>query len=388
VVKRLQAEVWSQGDCAGCGMCVATCSKQVLRWDGDDHPILEKRTKTVGYSTTTLDTCSFCEKYCEETCPRLERWNPLEVQVMVAAQAKGPIESGAPNDVVRSILAAGRSAGLLDGVVMLDLDPWELKPFARVAFSVEEIVDSVGPQYLWAPVLDALNEAIFTRGMKNLAVVGSPCVAQAIRRLMNSEQPLLRPYRDAIRLTMAVFCTGTYRPEFIDEVLVKRMGISKNHVKRLEVSHDREELKAVMWDDSSKTLPRQEAEGYTLTGCARCDDYLGDSADLAVGALGAGQDASTLIIRSPEGDVFVRNAVQMNLLVTTDKVDTQAIEAAAEEKDRRKRARAFKDLRVLMLDALADPQKRGEAIQQFVRLYRTPVNTSPPEAVSGGCTGC
>ncbi len=386
--KRLQAEVWSQGDCAGCGMCVAACSKQVLYWDGGDHPVLEERTKTVGYSITPLDTCSFCEKFCEQVCPRLERWNPLEAQVMLTARAKGPIVSGAPNDVIRSILAAGRSAGLLDGVVMLDLDPWELKPYARVAYSVEEIVDSVGPQYLWAPVLDALNEAIFTRGMRNLAVVGSPCVAQAIRRLKNSTNPRLRQYREAIRLSVVVFCTGTYRPEFIDEVLVKQMGIAKSQVKRLEISQDGEELKAIMWDDSAKTISRQEAEGYTLTGCGRCDDYLGESADLAVGTLGAGKDASTLIIRSRAGDVFVRNAMQMNLLTTSDDVDAKAIQAAAEEKDRRKRARAFKDMRVLMLDALADPQKRGEAIQQFVRLYRTPASSSAQDTVRSGCTGC
>jgi coenzyme F420 hydrogenase subunit beta len=369
-------------------MCVATCSKQVLTWDGGDHPVLEERTKTVGYSTTPLDTCSFCEKFCEESCPRLDRWNPLEARVTVAARAKGPIESGATNDVIRSILTAGRSAGMLDGVVMLDLDPWELKPYARVASSVEEIVDSVGPQYLWAPVLNALNEAIFTRGMGNIAVVGSPCVAQAIRRIRKSAHPLLRPYREAIRLSVAVFCTGTYKPEFIDEILVKQMGIDKNQVKRLEVSQDGEQMSVILWDESIRSIPRQDAERYTLAGCGRCDDYLGESADLAIGALGVDADSSALIIRSRTGDVFVRNALQMNLLVTTKKVDAKVIQAAAEEKDRRKRARAFKDLRVLMLDALADPQKRSQAIQQFVRLYRTPARTSVQETPGSGCTGC
>ncbi len=386
--KRLQAEVWSLNDCAGCGLCVAACSKQVLRWNGGDHPILEERIKTVGYTSGPLDSCSFCENFCEQVCPRLERWSPLEAEAMLAAQAKGPIASGAPNDVIRSILAAGRSAGLLDGVLMLDLDPWELKPFARVAATVEEIVDSVGPQYLWAPVMDALNEAIFDRKMRNLAIVGSPCVGQAVRRLRNSTNPLLRPYRDAIRLSISTFCTGAYKPEFVDEILVKQMGIAKNQVKRLEVLQDRDELKVVMWDDSFKAIPRQEAESFTLPGCGRCDDYLGESADLAVGALGAGEGASTLIIRTRTGDVFVRNAIQMKLLTTSDKVDAKLIAAAAEEKDRRERARAFKDLRVLMLDALADPQKRGEAIQQFVRLYRTPARTSAEDNVRSGCTGC
>jgi coenzyme F420 hydrogenase subunit beta len=210
--KRLEAEVWSLNNCAGCGLCVAACSKQVLAWNGGEHPILEKRIKTVGYTKEPLDSCSFCQKFCEEACPRLERWPALEAKVTVAARAHGPVKGGTPNDVIRSIVAAGRSAGLLDGVVMLDLDPWELKPVARVVSTVEEIMDNVGPQYLWAPIFNALNEAVFERRMENIAVVGMPCAAQAIRRLKASSNVRLHPYQTAIRLSIAVFCTGIYKP--------------------------------------------------------------------------------------------------------------------------------------------------------------------------------
>ena len=388
MAKRLEAEVWSLNNCAGCGLCVAACSKQVLRWDGGDHPVREQRIQTVGYTKGPLDSCSFCQKFCEEACPRLERWVGLEPKVTLAARARGPVQAGAPNDVIRAILTAGRSRGLLDGVVMLDLDPWELKPVARVASTVEDIVDSVGLQYLWAPVFDALNEAIFDRRMENVAVVGTPCAAQAIRKIKQSTNPGLRPYQDAIRLSIAAFCTGIYKPELIEEVLVKRMDVPRDHVKRLEISPDREWMQAVLWDGSVRTIPRQEAEGYTRSGCGSCDDYLGESADLAVGTLGAPKDASTLIIRTRTGDVFARNAVQMNLLEIGDSVDTAALAAAASEKERRGRALVFKDLQVLMLDALADPLKRGEAIQQFVRLYRTPARSGAPEAIRSGCTGC
>jgi coenzyme F420 hydrogenase subunit beta len=388
MVKRLEAEVWSLDNCAGCGLCVAACSKQVLRWDGPEHPVLSRRIKTVGYTSGPLDSCSFCEKFCEEACPRLERWAPLEAHATLAARARGPVRSGAPNDVARSILVAGRSAGLLDGVVMLDLDPWELKPIARVATTVEDIADSVGPQFLWASVFDTLNEAIFERRMENVAVVGTPCAAQAVRKIKASSNPRLRPYQDTIRLTLAVFCTGIYSPELIDEVLVKRMGVPREQVKRLEVSQDRESLRAVLWDGSVRTIARQVAESYTRAGCGTCDDYLGESADLAVGSLGAGEDASALIVRTRAGDVFVRNAIRMKLLETTGDVDNVALAAAAGEKHRRERAQAFKDLHILMLDALADPLKRGEAITQFVRLYRTPMRSEIRETGPRGCSAC
>jgi coenzyme F420 hydrogenase subunit beta len=185
-----------------------------------------------------------------------------------------------------------------------------------------------------------------------------------------------------------MFCTGIYQPELIEDVLVKRLDVPRHQVKRLEISADREWMRAVLWDNSMRTIPRQQAESYTRSGCNSCDDYLGESADLAVGALGTRDDESTLIIRTRTGDVFVRNAVQMNLLETTQDVDMDALAAAAVEKDRRERAQAFKDLKVLMLDALADPLKRGEAIQQFVHLYRTPSRSGPQKVVRNGCTGC
>ncbi len=386
--KRLETEVWSLDTCAGCGLCVAACSKQVLAWAEGDHPVVEKRTKTVGYTKTNFDSCTFCQHFCEEACPRLQRWAPLESRSVLAASARGPVKSGAPNDVIRAILTAGRSSGLLDGVIMLDVNPWSLEPVARVVTTVEEIVSAMGPQYLWAPVFDALNEAVFEGGFQNLAVVATPCAAQAIRKLKSSTNPRLQVYQEVIRLTVAIFCTGIYKPEVVEEVLVKRMDVAPEQVKRLEISPDREWMRAVLWDGSVRTIPRQQAESFTRTGCGSCDDYLGESADIAIGTLGAPEGTSTLIIRSRTGDIFVRNAIQMNLLETTHRVDEAALAAAAEEKDRRARAQAFKDLQILMLDALADPLKRGEAIQQFTRLYRTPVRPGVLKEVRSGCTGC
>ncbi len=386
--KKLEMEVWSLDNCAGCGLCVAACSKQVLRWNGGDHPILETRIKTVGYSVGPLDSCSFCEHFCEEACPRLDRWAAIKPSALFAASARGPVESGAPNDVIRSILTAGLTTGMLDGVVMLDLDPWTLEPKARVVMTVEEIVSSVGPQYLWAPVFDALNEAVFDRGLKNIAVVSTPCAAQAIRKIKASPNTLLSPYQDSIRLSIAVFCTGIYRPEMIEEILVKSMGISRDQVKRLDVSADRDELSVELWDGKVHSISRQDAEKYTLTGCGSCDDYLGESADLAVGTLGAPDGKSTLIVRSPAGEVFVRNANQLHLLDLAPDVDSASLEAASSEKDRRERAQAFNDLNILMLDALADPMQRNEAIKQFVRLYRTPARSTSPTKASNSCTGC
>jgi coenzyme F420 hydrogenase subunit beta len=395
---RLQQEVWALERCSGCGACVAACSKGVLYWDGEQHPLLEEREKALGLSHLKLRTCEVCEKFCELSCPRLVDWAPrrpeapasgMEPRTMVSARSAGVVQSGAPNDVIQALLVAARAADLIDGVVMLDLDPWTLEPVARVATTVDEIVSSVGMQYLWAPVLGALNEAIFELGLTRLAVVGSPCVAQAARRLMNTGHERLWPYQKAIRLAIASFCTGVYMPDMVTELLERGKGLARQQIRGLTTSTTNGTLTVALGDGAERSIPLTDVEPFTRRGCGSCDDYLGESADVAVGAIGALPGHATLIARTAGGEVFVQNARRFGLLETIDQVDNAALSAAKEEKDRRARAQAFDEFRILMLDALSDPGKRAQVRKQFVSLYGTPqVGASKREECDVSCSGC
>jgi coenzyme F420 hydrogenase subunit beta len=386
---KLQQEVWALQRCSGCGGCVAACSKGVLYWDEEQHPLLEEREKALGLSHIKLRTCEVCEKFCELSCPRLVDWTPMEPRATVSAQSAGVVQSGAPNDVIQALLVAARSADLIDGAVMLDMDPWTLEPTVRVATTVDEIVSSVGLQYLWAPVLSALNEAVFELGLTKLAIVGSPCVAEGARRLMNAENERLWPYQQAIRLTIASFCTGVYMPDMITELLERGMGISRHQIRSLTTSVTDGRLTVSLWDGTERTIPLTDVEPFTRHGCGSCDDYLGESADIAVGTVGAQPGYATLIARTPAGEVFIQNARSFGLLETVAQVDKAALNAAKEEKDRRARAQAFDEFRILMLDALGDPRKRAQVRKQFINLYGAPqVGTSKREECYVACSGC
>ncbi len=391
---RLQQEVWALDRCSGCGVCVAACSKGVLYWDEKQHPLLEEREKALGLSRLKLRTCEVCQKFCELSCPRLVDWTPMESRTMVSARSAGIVQGGASNDVIQSLLVAARSADLIDGVVMPDMDPWTLEPVARVATTVDEIVSGVGMQYLWAPVLSALNEAIFELGLTRLAIVGSPCVAEGARRLMNAGNERLWPYQQAIRLTIAPFCTGVYMPGMVAELLERGMGISRQQIRRLTTSVADGKLTVSFWDGTERTIPLTDVEPFTRRGCGSCDDYLGESADIAVGTVGALPGYATLVTRTPAGEVFIQNACRFGLLETIAQVDEAALNAAKVEKDRRARAQAFDEFRILMLDALSDPRKRAQVRKQFVSLYGAPqvgalkVGALKREECHVTCGGC
>jgi len=386
---KLQQEVWALQRCSGCGACVAACSKGVLYWDKEQHPLLQEREKALGLSRLKLRTCEVCQRFCELGCPRLADSVPMEARLMVSARSAGVVQSGAPNDIIRVLLVSACLADLIDGVVMPDMDLWTLQPFACIATSVDEIISTAGMQYLWVPVLSKLNEAIFERGLVRLAVVGPPCVAEGARRLIEADNERLWPYRQAIRVRIASFCTGTYMPAMVSELLERGMGIPRHQIRGLTTSVTEGTLTVSLWDGTERTIPLTAVEPFTRNGCGSCDDYLGESADLAVGAVGALPDHATLITRTPAGDLLVHHARSLGLLETVAQVDERALNVAKAEKDRRTRAQVFDHLRILMLDALSDPRKRAQVKEQFVRLYGTSQRGAPmKEEYHVTCNGC
>lgn len=386
---KLEQEVWALQRCSGCGVCVAVCSKGVLYWNEVEHPLLEEREKTIGLSRIKLRTCEVCEKFCEASCPRLVNWTAIEPITMVAARSTGVIQSGAPNDIVRALLVAARSADLIDGVVMLDMDPWNVVPIARVATTVDEIVSGVGMQFLWAPVLSALNEAIFELGLSKLAIFGPPCAAQGARQLISVQNARLDPYRQAIRLLISPFCTGIYMPDLIFDLLEKGKNIPRREIESLTTSPSDNAMKVTLWDETEHLIPLTEVEPFTRHGCSSCEDFLGNQADIAIGTVGAQEGSSTLILRTPTGETFLQNALRFGLLEVGDEVNRDALDAAKAEKERRGFAKAFDELRVLSLEALGDPKKRALARKQFLKLYETPQSSSSSrEKIDVTCSGC
>ncbi len=385
---KLQQEVWDLDRCSGCGACVAACSKGVLYWNAGQHPQLEERQKMLGLSRLKLRTCEVCEKFCELSCPRLDQPPSLEPFVMVSAQSIGVVRSGSPEEVLRALLVAARSAGLIDGAVMIHVDPWTIEPEVTVATTVEEMASGTALQQLWAPVLSALNEAIFDRGLTRLAVVGPPCVAEGTRRLRESSHPRLSPYR-AVCLTVSPFCTGVYMPEMVTHLLEEGMGIVRHRIASLTTSISDGTMTVALRDGTVRKVPLTEVEPFTRQGCGRCDDFLAESADIALGPVGALPDHSTLITRSSAGQLALQNAQAFGLLHTDTPVDVRALEAAKAQKDRRQRAQAFDQMCILMLDALADPKKQADVRKQFVDLYGTKqAKVSKKEECHVNCSGC
>jgi len=360
--EKLKREVWDLERCTGCGMCVATCFKGVLDFfEEKKHPSLERKRKILGLSESELDPCYLCKAPCIESCPRLVTWENGRIESILSGKSKIPLESGQPVDIAISLLCAAFESGLIDRVLLIGVDKWTFKPTAKFVCTPQELTDSMLNPYVWTPLLKPLG-SIRTR---KIAVVGTPCIAQALKRTMDSAASELENFRESIRLVIGLFCSGIFPYNFVAERIIKDMKIPAWKIRRIDVNHKIGKILVTLHDGSSKEISLPEAQKYTPRGCASCNDFAAEWADISIGTVGSDNGYSTLIVRSPVGKECLLNAQEREFLETTSKVNTKELDGFIENKKKRSKAEETDSLLLNMLDALHEPEKIPEVEKKF-----------------------
>ncbi len=367
--KDLERNVWNLGKCSGCGGCVAACSRGILYFAKDDHPSHRKIMKKVGLSTHQLDACWGCEKFCVAACPKMNELPSGKMQSIVSARASlnsprsrfGDLQS----DVLNQLLVGALESDYIDGAILTDVDRWTWRPFSRVVTNADEIYESVSRQVIWSPTLVSLNDAVYKMGLKKIAVVGTPCVISSARCIQRSEIKGLEAYRKSIKALIGRFCIGVARHDFVKEVIEKEMGIAPTSMLVLDKSIMENSATVTLQDGTVKEISLATAQKYLRDGCARCDDFLAESADISLGYTGSRRGYCTMITWNAVGDSLLAGAIQTGHLEITKSADTTQIYVAKTHKKKRQRAESIDDEYLTMLEGLTDPKKREEALKRY-----------------------
>ncbi|HVN65603.1 MAG TPA: Coenzyme F420 hydrogenase/dehydrogenase, beta subunit C-terminal domain [Methanomicrobiales archaeon] len=329
----LKRDVWDAGLCSGCGACIAVCPSDGLYFEaGKGAP------SPVSTGTCKEDQAGVPCGVCIEVCPRASgetREMLGEYSAALAAKAGFEIPRRQSGGAVTAILAAALDEGLIDGVVTVTEDRFTLEPRSAIITSSGALVHEAGSRYSWwVPLLASLKEAVVRQKLRRVAVVGVPCAVQAVRRMMESDNQLARPYGRSIRLLVGLFCTETfdYRT-LVGDILGGKHGVEPWQVKRLDVAG---KLEVTVEGRDTIAISLKELGAAVRPGCRSCTDFTAVDADISAGAVGAPKGYTTLLVRTPVGKSFVDRAVSAGKLVTEPKVDLAAVEKLAREKAKRK----------------------------------------------------
>jgi len=322
----LKTEVWDTGRCSGCGACVAVCPGDSLTFSEGTMIVSPKSS---GYCKQDSDgvACGACYAACPRTGdqPAETLGKYLEIHTAKAGMDIPRRQSGG---AVTAILLNALDEGLIDAVVTVTEDRWTLRPSSVIITKSDVLVQQAGSRYSWwVPLLAALKTAVVERKYRRIAVVGVPCAVQAVARMRESENDLLRPYGKAIRLVVGLFCTESFDYEaLVHGKLRDHYHLEAHEIRKLDVKGKLEILKD---DNTTMTVPLSELETCIRKGCHFCTDLTAVLADISAGSVGSPAGYTTLIVRTPAGKGFVSSAVKSHLLTLGEGVDTKAIEKLA-----------------------------------------------------------
>lgn len=322
----LKSEVWDAGKCSSCGACVAICPADAISFDEGEMVLAPKSN---GYCKQATDSVN-CGA-CYSVCPRIGE-QPAESLGKYLDLACGKSAFEVPHKqsggAVTAILANALDQGLIDAIVTVTEDRWTLKPSSVIITKSDFLIQQAGSRYSWwVPLLAALKHAVVERKFKRIAVIGVPCAVQAVARMRESDNDLLKPYGNAIRLVIGLFCTETFDyTTLIQGKLHTELKVEPHEIKKLDVKGKLEILKH---DGTTTIVPLAELETCIRKGCHSCTDLTAVLSDISAGSIGSPAGKTTLIIRTPAGKGFIDSAVQNHKLILSPGVDTSVIEKLA-----------------------------------------------------------
>jgi len=325
----LKTEVWDTGRCSGCGACVAVCPGDSLSFNEGTMVISPKSS---GYCKQDSDGVS-CGA-CYAACPRAGD-QPAETigkfLELHTAKAVLDVPHRQSGGAVTAILANALDEGLIDAVVTVTEDRWTLRPSSVIITKSDVLIQQAGSRYSWwVPLLAALKTAVVEKKYKRIAVVGVPCVVQAVARMRESDHDLLKPYGKAIRLVIGLFCTESFDYEALVHGKIRdHYHLEAHEIRKLDVKGKLEILKQ---DNTTLTIPLSELETCIRQGCHFCTDLTAVLSDVSAGSIGSPAGCTSLIVRTPTGKGFVDSATKNHKLALGDGIDTKAIEKLARMK--------------------------------------------------------
>ncbi len=353
--QELDSEVIKTGKCVYCGACGAFCAN--IKFDLDKEIPIEDEDGSCKEVTTCRDGFGLCYNTCPKTGTNeiplslLDKWvfgkeqekilghfkKIISVKVTDSAREKIPPEAGP----ITALLWISMEKSLIDASIITDNDD-NFRPFPMIAENQRDLFKGIGYKPSQSPTLSLIGDAI-NKGNTDIAIVGTPCQIQGLRKLQNHPGFDYEAY-DLISLAIGTFCFGTFHSKQLTGIFEDN-NINSNGIKRIET--DKNNFKMIISTNSEKKeiSLNHLYENSIRNACFACSDYSSSFSDISVGNIGSEAGWKTLIIRTDRGEEIIDLALDEGILeakqlekdnkeiildITRNKTDIVKIESVVE----------------------------------------------------------
>jgi coenzyme F420 hydrogenase subunit beta len=209
--------------------------------------------------------------------------------------------------IVTSLLEYLLKNKVVDAIVAVkhSKDLW--KPEPVIVEDVKDLYKTSGTKYANASTLSIIDQ---TKKYENIAVVGVPCMMNALEK--GTMLPSGLPFFKNIKYRIGLFCMESFPYSGVLSLINEKFQTDFNKVTKMDISGG----KFIIYLDSGEDLkvPLKEVKSYARHNCHYCEDLTADYADISVGSIGSPSGWSTVITRNKKGEKLFKEVIKAGLI--------------------------------------------------------------------------
>jgi coenzyme F420 hydrogenase subunit beta len=230
--------------------------------------------------------------------------------------AKSSID-GQDGGVASTLLISGMQKGLFDSALVVKrMDGYWAE--AVVAENVDDILQAKGTKYIRVHFMSKLLD-LLAKGKRKVAVVGTPCLVRAARRV---QQGLLSEYPDLELTIIGLFCFEEFNYWTLKAETKRLLNVDLDSAEKTQI---RKGKYIVRVDGKDSSVNVKELSAAVENGCLRCPDFTAVYSDISVGSVGSEDGYSTVIVRSDVGEKLLEKLDVTKAGVKKDEVTKLAV---------------------------------------------------------------
>ncbi len=299
--KRLKKDIIDREACTECGSCVANCPESALTLSEIDDRFVP----------TLTGKCTGCG-ICYAICPRTRVfWDELlgTYRGVWIARVKEE-HKGQNGGIATEILAYMLENDLTDGAVVVGHDPtrpW--RPMAQVVTDPESARASGGTMYTHASVVNEMMNGL-RKGLTRIAVVGTSCDIDAIKKLETHPAGILQVEPDMSVFKIGLFCMKAFDYRHLRNFFAES-HIGMSEITKMEIAAG---VFKVFVNGETREWPLSVFDSMAAPSCAYCHDLTSLNSDISCGNFGSDDDWTTVIVRSLQGEYVFQEMVAKGLI--------------------------------------------------------------------------
>jgi len=305
--------VFDAGVCCNCGWCSSICPVNAITVTADTLKIDDEICMKCGLCFTvcprsfSIDQAYKSIKKLDETLNFSEKIGAY-IDTYTGTTTKAAIKKVRQDGgVVTSILEYLLKNRLVDAIIAVQhsSDLWRPEPV--IVENVKELYKTGGTKYANSPSLAILDKA---KNLKNIAIVGVPCMMKAIEK--GTLFPSGLPFFKNIKYRIGLFCMESFSYEDIIRLTKDKFEKDINDLTKMNI--DKGKFIINLKNEEEMAVDLKEVQSYARNNCHYCEDLTSDYADISVGSIGSQGGWSSVITRSKEGEEVLKGAIKAGLV--------------------------------------------------------------------------